>query len=130
MLDHLGINCGDLEASMRFYDAVLGVLGHRRLVEIDLPQVDGIHIGYGTDTPAFWISGGVLDGPNREVHVAFIAPDATAVRAFHAAALDTGADELHAPRLFPEYHERYFGAFVRDPDGNNVEAACHAGDGD
>lgn len=64
MLDHLGINCADLDASARFYDSVLGVLGYRRVAEIDLPQVDGIHIGYGGDKPSFWISGGVLDGPN------------------------------------------------------------------
>ena len=58
-------------------------------------------------------------------HIAFVAPDRAAVRAFHQAALDVGAEELHAPRIWPEYHETYYGAFVRDPDGNNVEAVCH-----
>ena len=64
-------------------------------------------------------------GPNREMHVAFVAPDAEHVRAFHAAAMEQGAESLHEPRLWPEYHEHYYGAFVRDPDGNNVEAVCH-----
>ncbi len=119
MIDHFGINCLDLPASARFYDGVLGVLGHRRVMDF------GVAIGYGTEGPAFWISTFDEVGPNREVHVAFVAPDAAAVRAFHAAALELGAEELHAPRLWPEYHPGYFGAFVRDPDGNNVEAVCH-----
>jgi catechol 2,3-dioxygenase-like lactoylglutathione lyase family enzyme len=124
MIDHFGINCADLEASGRFYDSVLGVLGHRRLMDF------GVAVGYGTDKPDFWISGGdAATGPNREVHLAFTAPDADAVRRFHAAALELGAESLHEPRLWPEYHERYFGGFVRDPDGNNVEAVCHRGDG-
>jgi catechol 2,3-dioxygenase-like lactoylglutathione lyase family enzyme len=123
MIDHFGINCRDLAASAEFYDRVLGVLGHRRLIDHQ------VAIGYGTDQPAFWIARWEGEEPNREVHVGFTAPDAAAVRAFHAAALATGAEELHAPRLWPEYHPSYFGAFVRDPDGNNVEAVCHTGDG-
>jgi len=124
MIDHLGINCRDLAASAAFYDTVLGVLGHQRLLDF------GEALGYGSDgKPEFWIARWDGEEPNREIHVAFIAADADAVRRFHAAALEAGAEELHAPRLWPEYHERYFGAFVRDPDGNNVEAVCHTGDG-
>jgi catechol 2,3-dioxygenase-like lactoylglutathione lyase family enzyme len=123
MIDHFGINCSDVPVAAAFYDKVLGVLGHRRVLD------HGVAIGYGTEEPTFWISTFEGMGPNREVHVAFQAPDADAVRAFHAAALETGAESLHEPRLWPEYHERYFGAFVRDPDGNNVEAVCHTGDG-
>jgi catechol 2,3-dioxygenase-like lactoylglutathione lyase family enzyme len=124
MIDHLGINCRDLAASAAFYDKVLGVLGHQRLLDF------GEALGYGSDgKPDFWIARWEGAEPNREIHVAFIAEDADAVRRFHAAALEAGAEELHAPRLWPEYHERYFGAFVRDPDGNNVEAVCHTGDG-
>jgi catechol 2,3-dioxygenase-like lactoylglutathione lyase family enzyme len=123
MIDHFGINCSDVPVAAAFYDKVLGVLGHRRVLD------HGVAIGYGTEQPTFWISTFEGMGPNREVHVAFQAPDADAVRAFHAAALETGAESLHEPRLWPEYHERYFGAFVRDPDGNNVEAVCHTGDG-
>jgi catechol 2,3-dioxygenase-like lactoylglutathione lyase family enzyme len=61
----------------------------------------------------------------RESHIAFTAPDRAAVLAFFAAAVAGGAEVLHEPRLWPEYHDTYFGAFVRDPDGNNVEAVCH-----
>ncbi len=123
MIDHFGINCVDMGAAAAFYDKVLGVLGHRRVMDF------GVAIGYGTDQPDFWISTFDGIGPNREVHIAFSAPDAATVRAFHAAALELGAESLHEPRLWPEYHDHYFGAFVRDPDGNNVEAVCHRGDG-
>ncbi len=123
MIDHFSINCVDVPAAARFYDRVLGVLGHRRVMDF------GVAIGYGTDSPDFWISTFEGVGPNREMHIAFTAPDAATVRAFHAAALELGAEELHAPRLWPEYHANYFGAFVRDPDGNNVEAVCHTGAG-
>ena len=69
---------------------------------------------------------GTVDGAgDREIHVAFQAADVDAVRAFYDAALESGAESLHAPRLWPEYHPGYFGAFVRDPDGNNVEAVFH-----
>ncbi|HEY6796143.1 MAG TPA: VOC family protein [Kineosporiaceae bacterium] len=125
MIDHLGINCTDLKVAADFYDRVLGVLGHRRLMDF------GTAIGYGTDKPDFWISAqppeGSAAGPNRETHVAFAAADTAAVRAFFDAATEMGAEVLHAPRLWPEYHQGYYGAFVRDPDGNNVEAVCHTG---
>ncbi|OBG80568.1 glyoxalase [Mycobacterium sp. NS-7484] len=123
MIDHFGINCIDFAKAAEFYDTVLGVLGYTR-------QLDhGVAIGYGTDGhPAFWIadaSAGEVGGPNREIHVAFQANGADAVTAFYDAALKLGAESLHAPRLWPEYHPGYFGAFVRDPDGNNVEAVFH-----
>ncbi|HET8959120.1 VOC family protein [Nocardioides sp.] len=123
MIDHLGINCTDLQATASFYDEVLATLGHRRLLDFE------VAIGYGTDKPDFWLSTFEGVGPNREVHVAFTAPDADGVRAFFDAAVARGAEVLHEPRLWPEYHERYFGAFVRDPEGNNLEAVCHTGDG-
>ena len=123
MIDHLGINCSDLDRAALFYDAVLATLGHRRLRDF------GVAIGYGTDKPDFWISTFEGIGPNREVHVSFTAPNAATVRAFRDTAVGLGAEVLHEPRLWPEYHERYYGAFVRDPDGNNVEAVCHSGEG-
>ena len=119
MIDHFGINCSDLDAAKKFYDTVLGVLGHRRLMDFD------VAVGYGTEVPSFWLSTMEDTGPNREVHIAFTAPDAATVRAFHEAALSLGAESLHEPRIWPEYHDHYYGAFVRDPDGNNVEAVCH-----
>ena len=125
MIDHFGINCSDMQAATAFYDRVLGVLGHARVMDF------GEAIGYGTDQPAFWISEqpaeGPASGPNREVHIAFTAPDAATVRAFFEAATALGAEVLHEPRVWPEYHPGYYGAFVRDPDGNNVEALCHTG---
>ena len=122
MIDHVGINCADYPKSQQFYDSVLGVLGFSRRLDF------GRAIGYGRDGHAsFWISDGAGMGPNRENHIAFEAADENAVRAFHRAAVELGAESLHEPRLWPEYHPGYFGAFVRDPDGNNVEAVWHGG---
>ena len=124
MIDHFGINCADLSVSAAFYDKVLGVLGFSRILDFE------VALGYGTPgKPDFWIGtqpeGGPSSGPNREVHIAFVAESADAVRAFFDAATSLGAEVLHEPRHWPEYHDHYFGAFVRDPDGNNVEAVCH-----
>lgn len=120
MIDHFSINCSDLEASARFYDEVLRILGFSRQMDF------GVAIGYGPEGhPVFWISGWDGTEPNREVHIAFQAEGVDAVRAFHAKAMELGAESLHEPRLWPEYHPGYFGAFVRDPDGNNVEAVFH-----
>ena len=86
----------------------------------------GVAIGYGTpEKPDFWL--GVFDSGDgfRESHIAFEATDRAAVRAFFDAAVAAGAEVLHDPRVWPEYHPNYYGAFVRDPDGNNVEAVCH-----
>ncbi|KXP03131.1 VOC family protein [Tsukamurella pseudospumae] len=119
MIDHFGINCADLDAAKRFYDGVLAVLGSRRVMDFE------VAVGYGSEQPVFWISGAAEGASNREAHIAFSAPDTATVDAFHAAALELGAESLHAPRLWPEYHPGYYGAFVRDPDGNNVEAVFH-----
>ncbi|MFL0178429.1 MULTISPECIES: VOC family protein [unclassified Mycobacterium] len=123
MIDHVGINCSDYAKSQQFYDAVLDVLGYTRQLDV------GVALGYGRDgKPTFWIAdagAGDASGPNREIHVAFNAADPEQVQAFYDTAVRLGAESLHAPRLWPEYHPGYFGAFVRDPDGNNVEAVCH-----
>lgn len=122
MIDHLGINCTDLPRAAEFYDRILAVLGHRRIMDFDEA------IGYGTEGPDFWISTFDGIGPNREIHLAFQAKDAATVRAWYAEAIAAGAESLHEPRLWPEYHAAYFGAFVRDTEGNNIEACCHTGD--
>jgi catechol 2,3-dioxygenase-like lactoylglutathione lyase family enzyme len=120
MLDHLSIQCTDVAASARFYDAVLAPLGGRRMM--DFGQV----IGYGVPPkPDFWIGPRSSGEGFRESHIAFAAADRQTVRAFFVAATTLGAEVLHEPRVWPEYHANYFGAFVRDPDGNNVEAVCH-----
>ena len=121
VLDHLGIQCADLPRSAAFYDIVLAPLGASRLMDF------GVAIGYGVSPkPDFWLGRFESGDGFRESHIAFAAPDRPAVRAFFEAAVATGAEVLHEPRLWPEYHESYYGAFVRDPDGNNVEAVCHA----
>ena len=121
MLDHLSIQCTDLVAASEFYDTVLASLGGGRIMDF------GTVIGYGlAQKPTFWVGPLADDVPNREVHIAFVAPDRAGVRAFFDAAVGAGAEVLHEPRVWPEYHSDYYGAFVRDPDGNNVEAVCHA----
>jgi len=120
MLDHLSIQCADVAASAAFYDAVLSSLGGRRLMDF------GEVIGYGVaPKPEFWLGPCVTGEGFREAHIAFGAPDRAAVREFFRIAVETGAEVLHEPRERPEYHAGYYGAFVRDPDGNNVEAVCH-----
>lgn len=121
MLDHLAIQCADPAASAAFYDAVLPAVGGARIMSF------GDVVGYGVGgKPTFWLGPLTTGEPNREVHVAFAAADRAQVRAFFDASVAAGAEVLHEPRLHPEYHAAYYGAFVRDPDGNNVEAACHA----
>jgi catechol 2,3-dioxygenase-like lactoylglutathione lyase family enzyme len=121
MLDHVSIQCADVAASARFYDAVLAPLGGTRVMDF------GSVIGYGVPPmPDFWIGPQATGEGFRESHLAFSAADRATVDAFFAAAVDLGAEVLHEPRLWPEYHPDYYGAFVRDPDGNNVEAVCHA----
>ena len=120
MLDHVSIQCADVAASAAFYDAVLAPLGGTRVMDF------GEVIGFGVrPKPDFWIGPRTTGEGFRESHVAFAAESRSVVDAFFAAAVDTGAEVLHEPRLWPEYHGNYYGAFVRDPDGNNVEAVCH-----
>ncbi len=95
-------------------------IGGRRILEF------GDVIGYGVPpTPAFWIGPRTTGEGFRESHIAFSAPDRTTVGSFFEAAKAAGADALYEPRFWPQYHADYFAAFVRDPDGNNVEAVCH-----
>ena len=122
MLDHLAIQCGDVDKSADFYDAVLATLGGRRILEFPGPT-----IGYGVPPmPDFWLGPRQTGDGFRESHIAFSAPDREAVDRFGEAAIAAGAEVLHEPRVWPEYHPNYYGVFVRNPDGNNVEAVCHA----
>ena len=121
MIDHLSVQCADPAASATFYDAVLAPLGGTRVMDF------GEVVGFGVaPMPDFWIGPRSTGDGFRESHIAFTAPSRDAVDAFFAAAVASGAEVLHEPRLWPEYHASYYGAFVRDPDGNNVEAVCHA----
>ncbi len=121
MMDHLSIQCADASASAEFYEAVLLPLGGSRVM--DFGQVVGFGVG---GKPEFWTGPRETGDGFRECHIAFAAPSRAAVRQFFDAAIRSGAQVLHEPRLWPEYHPNYYGAFVRDPDGNNVEAVCHA----
>jgi catechol 2,3-dioxygenase-like lactoylglutathione lyase family enzyme len=105
--------------SAAFYDAVLAPLGAGRMMDF------GVAMGYGAGHPEFWIGEFNSGEGFRESHLAFTAASREVVREFFAAAVSAGAEVLHEPRVWPEYHEHYYGAFVRDPDGNNVEAVCH-----
>ena len=118
-LDHIGLDVSDYEASKAFYAAALAPLGMRMLME-PIPEVGG----FGEDFPFFWI--GCRDrGTDNGVHVAFTAEDRETVDAFHAAALAAGGSANGGPGVREIYHPDYYGAFVLDPDGNNVEAVCH-----
>ncbi len=120
MLDHVSVQCADVGASAAFYDAVLAPLGGGRVM--DFGQVVGFGAG---NHPEFWVGPQDSGGGFRESHIAFTAENRSAVDAFFAAAVGVGAEVLHEPRVWLEYHPTYYAAFVRDPDGNNVEAVCH-----
>ena len=118
MIDHIGIEVGDYERAKAFYSAALRPLGYELVMEPD-PTVGGFG-AHGQ--PDFWIVGGT---PSGATHIALQSPDRATVDAFHAAALEAGGQDNGAPGLRPHYHESYYGAYVLDPDGNNVEAVCH-----
>jgi catechol 2,3-dioxygenase-like lactoylglutathione lyase family enzyme len=121
MLDHLGINVSDFERSRDFYAKALAPLGLKQLME---PAPGFCGFGGEDGKPFFWISG-QREPTTTNVHVAFASPDRATVDAFHAAALDAGATDNGGPGIREIYHPNYYGAFVLDPDGNNVEACCH-----
>jgi len=123
MIDHLGIQVLDVDASAAFSIDVFGPLGLEQLMAFDADF--GRVVGMGWEgKPFLWVSpaGGA---ETRELHVALVAASREAVDAVHAAALARGTEVLHAPRLWPEYHPGYYGVFLRDPDGHNVEAVFH-----
>lgn len=120
MIDHIAVQCADVERSRAFYAELLGALGFSQF-PYGAPAV-----GFGSAAgPFFWLGPG-SSAETRELHVAFRAADREQVREFHRRAVALGAEVLHEPREFPEYHPGYYGVFVRDPDGHNVEAVCHA----
>ena len=120
MIDHVKLVAGDLAASRAFYERALAPLGITLLMQ-PAPEIAGFGSG---QMPYFWI--GRRDrGPQTGVHVAFSASSRELVDAFHAAALEAGATDNGGPGVREIYHPNYYGAFVLDPDGNNVEAVCH-----
>ncbi|MEP7042696.1 MAG: VOC family protein [Dokdonella sp.] len=125
MIDHLAIPVSDYAASKAFYERILAPLGIGLIMEVTPEQTgDGHACGFGTERkPFFWI--GSSDAIGR-THVAFLAADHAAVDTFHRNAVAAGARDNGAPGPRPHYHEHYYGAFVLDPDGHNIEAVCHA----
>lgn len=117
VIDHVVLGVRDIAASCAFYQRALAPLGVR--VMLDLPG----YVGFG-DGGRPWLFVATR-APTERVHVAFSAESRDLVDAFHAAALAAGGQDNGAPGPRPKYHEHYYGAFVYDPDGNNIEAVCH-----
>lgn len=135
MIDHMTFRVSDIARSKAFYAAALAPLGYALLFEQQFDGVDVLGFGQPTATPAHEakIDTWLVDGPSPHgapattgCHLAWSAPSRAAVDAFHAAALAAGGSDNGAPGLRPHYHASYYGAFAIDPDGNNIEAVCHA----
>lgn len=130
IIDHTGLSVSDFEAAKAFYTAALKPLGTQFLITVPPEHTGGTKVGgFGSATSndmgraQFWIA---EDGPQSPpIHVAFTATNRAQVDAFHVAALNANGTDNGAPGPRPHYHEHYYGAFVRDPDGNNIEAVCH-----
>ncbi|GAB3353641.1 VOC family protein [Modestobacter lapidis] len=124
MLDHLGLQAADVGAATTFYCQVFAAVGLREAVRHETPAGDVVGLCGPEGFPDLWLAPREAPG-SRPVHLALTAPSREAVDAVHTAALAAGAEVLHAPRVWPEYHPGYYAVFLRDPDGNNVEAVHH-----
>lgn len=130
MLDHLAVQVADVDAAAAFYLRVFEPIGMRELMRYPTPGGPVVGLGGADGKPSFWLGPlgpGALgsEGAAREAHIAFVAPDRNAVDKVHEVAVAAGVEVLHPPRVWPEYHAGYYGVFLRDPDGNNVEAVHH-----
>ena len=124
MLDHLALQVADVDAAAAFYVEIFAPLQVRELMRFAGPQGPVVGLGGPDGRPQLWF-GPLVDPGVRPVHVALSAPTRDAVDAVQDAAERAGAELLHSARLWPEYHPGYYGVFLRDPDGNNVEAVHH-----
>lgn len=124
MYSHMTIGTDDFARSEPFYDAIMAVLGHPVLIRYDRGK------GYGLPTDAKLFIGPAFNGDpasaGNGTHIAFLAADRATVDAFHAAALAHGGSDAGAPGPRPQYHADYYGAYVRDPEGNKLQAVCHS----
>ena len=116
MIDHIGVAVSDLAKSKAFYQAALAPLGYTVLMDV------GVAVGLGKERPDFWLGQATAHTPG---HVAFSAANRATVKAFYDAAIAAGGKDNGGPGLRPQYHPNYYGAFVYDRDGNNIEAVCH-----
>lgn len=117
MIDHVGVPVSDYARSKRFYEQALAPLGYVTVMEFG----DAAGLGAG-GKPDLWIAKGA---PGASLHIAIVSDSRAGVDAFYKAALAAGGKDNGAPGLRPQYHPTYYGAFVFDPDGNNLEAVCH-----
>ncbi|HZB91961.1 MAG TPA: VOC family protein [Stellaceae bacterium] len=126
MIDHVSIEVRDLARARRFYDAALAPLGFARRFDLDDASGYGEELAPPLKEQAlpFWI-GHAERGAAANGHICFAAPSRAAVDAFHSAALGAGGSDNGAPGLRPHYHASYYAAFIRDPDGNRIEAVRH-----
>jgi catechol 2,3-dioxygenase-like lactoylglutathione lyase family enzyme len=125
VIDHVRFPVADYARSKAFYAQALAPLGYALIMEVQQDENDKPAAGFGANgKPDFWIGG--EGGLNRAMHVAITARNRSAVDSFHRAALAAGGRDNGAPGLRPHYHPNYYGAFVLDPDGHNIEAVCHA----
>ncbi len=125
MIDHTGLVVSDYASSRQFYMQALAPIGYALLAEFSAAQTGSVDVaGFGEPPkPDFWINGGT---PNRPaLHIAFRVVDRATVDAFYKAAIAAGGKDNGPPGLRPHYHPDYYGAFVLDPDGHNIEAVCH-----
>ena len=124
MIDHTGIAVADWDKAKAFYDAAMAPLGASLLFMVPLEHTSGAKVGgYGRERPVFWLREKDEQSPGR--HYAFSANSRAEVDAFYTAAVSAGGRDNGAPGPRPHYHANYYGAFVFDPDGNNIEAVCH-----
>lgn len=125
MIDHTGVAVSDYNKSKKFYAQALAPLGYKMLMELPASVTGSADVaGFGEPhKPDFWINSGTPQKPH--VHIAFRAQNRQQVDAFYKAALEAGGKDNGAPGSRPHYHENYYGAFVLDPDGHNIEAVCH-----
>jgi catechol 2,3-dioxygenase-like lactoylglutathione lyase family enzyme len=128
VIDHIGMSVRDIAHATEFYRTALAPLGIGVVMEVSAEDTgSGAAVGFGANwKPFFWIGEGFHPAGDQHIHVAFTAPSREAVDAFYAAAIAAGGKDNGPPGLRPHYHENYYGAFVLDADGNNIEAVCHA----
>ncbi|WLB54106.1 VOC family protein [Bradyrhizobium sp. 521_C7_N1_3] len=126
MIDHLGFSVTDYERAKAFYAKALAPLDYSLIMEVTAEQTGhAAAAGFGANgKPDLWF--GAEGAMNKPVHIAILAKDRATVDAFYKAAIAAGGRDNGAPGIRPHYHANYYGAFVLDPDGHNIEAVCHA----